>query len=385
MGSEEAMMKLRLVRSDKLVTAEARQRFQRPLDPASISRWTKKMDDALDITADSLVAKAQDNARKRQRKKKETISAAMVAMLEKKLTAAIKGKYFSRVAKARKANVLSQMAKSRITIETEDGDNNNNNSNSANNITDSRNNSFRSAQTNTGSTPPGPMSPTGEMAKTASAMSFDNDDESSLPPSAEETLFFAQHIKTGNDRKPVNLTTRELLPYYKLDSVLQFMDIFAKVDENFSGDLDVNEWIRLFTSLNESVPVQEARMIFLKIDKDGDGYLSMRELIPVVFGKATKVQLKKIIEFCEFELTKKIETETVPTVTMTDLEFLFEAYDSENVGFVDVAIVRDRVRKMALSDQQIFFFMEIVADLADDEMVNLQEFKRMFRIFTKTK
>lgn len=39
----------------------------------------------------------------------------------------------------------------------------------------------------------------------------------------------------------------------------------AQVDENFSGDLDVNEWIRLFTSLNESVPVLEARMIFMKI------------------------------------------------------------------------------------------------------------------------
>jgi hypothetical protein len=67
------------------------------------------------------------------------------------------------------------------------------------------------------------------------------------------------------------------------------MDIFAKVDENFSGDLDVNEWIRLFTSLNESVPVLEARMIFMKIDKDSDGFLTMRELIPVVFNKATQV------------------------------------------------------------------------------------------------
>ena len=121
------------------------------------------------------------------------------------------------------------------------------------------------------------------------------------------------------DKKPV-LTTRMLLPYYKLEAVHQFMDIFAKVsiwnicfvfyidcmllketkmslrcalptlfecfpslltfahcllfftprihsqvDENFSGDLDVNEWIRLFTSLNESVPVLEARMIFMKI------------------------------------------------------------------------------------------------------------------------
>jgi len=105
------------------------------------------------------------------------------------------------------------------------------------------------------------------------------------------TLFSLLQSKNG-DKKPT-LTTRMLLPYYKLEAVHQFMDIFAKVvhscfrhttdniatfahsmaclqrtpqvDENFSGDLDVNEWIRLFTSLNESVPVLEARMIFMKI------------------------------------------------------------------------------------------------------------------------
>jgi Ca2+-binding EF-hand superfamily protein len=76
------------------------------------------------------------------------------------------------------------------------------------------------------------------------------------------------------------------------------MDIFAKVDENFSGDLDVNEWIRLFTSLNESVPVLEARMIFMKIDKDSDGFLTMRELIPVVFNKATQVSANAVQCYC---------------------------------------------------------------------------------------
>lgn len=183
-------------------------------------------------------------------------------------------------------------------------------------------------------------------------------------------------------RKHVTLTTRDLLPYYKLDAVIQFMDIFAKVDENFSGDLDVNEWIRLFTSLNEAVPVQEARMIFMKIDKDADGFLSMRELIPVVFNKASRIQQKRIIEYCEMELMKKIETETIPTVTATDLEFLFEAYDSDNVGFIEVNVVRERVKKMNLTNPQLFFFADLISDLADDEMVNFTEFKRMFKIFT---
>lgn len=65
----------------------------------------------------------------------------------------------------------------------------------------------------------------------------------------------------AHEEKKLAISTRALLPYYTLDSVHQFLDIFAKVDENFSGDLDVYEWIRLFTSLNESIPVQEARMV----------------------------------------------------------------------------------------------------------------------------
>lgn len=383
--NEEAMMKLRLSRSDKLVSPEARARFGRPLDPQAIKRWTSKMEDALDITADSLATKAQDNARKRQRKKKETISPAMLATLEKKLSQAIKGKYFSRMAKVRKQQLLMEKhAKPAnetgevVPLTKEDE------------AAAATNAAHTTSSSGGGLLSPTLPSPQQQITRAASMLSINSDDNNGSnhdfdDPDGELAAGIAALTANNKERKVVNLTTRELLPYYKLETVIQFMDIFAKVDENFSGDLDVNEWIRLFTSLNESVPVQEARMIFMKIDKDGDGYLSMRELIPVVFGKATRAQQKKIIEFCEFELTKKIETETIPTVTLTDLDFIFEAYDSENVGFVDVSVIRERIRKMPLNDQQIFFFMELIADLADDEMVNLLEFRRIFRIFTKNK
>lgn len=125
-------------------------------------------------------------------------------------------------------------------------------------------------------------------------------------------------------------------------------------------------------------------MIFMKIDKDGDGYLSMRELIPVVFNKASKEQQKLIINYAEMELTKKIVTETVPKVSPTDLDFLFEAYDLENVGFVDIAYIKERIKNLGLSEQQVYFFLELIAEMADDDMVNVTEFKRMFKPFTAT-
>ncbi len=137
--------------------------------------------------------------------------------------------------------------------------------------------------------------------------------------------------------------------------------------------------------MNDSVTEQEARMIFLQIDKDNDGYLSMRELIPVVFNKASREQQRLIIQYAEMELTKKVDQDSIPKVSNTDLEFLFEAYDSENVGFVDVTVIKERIRRMRMPEQAVFFFMEMISDLSDDEMVNLTEFKRIFKPFTANK
>ncbi len=254
----------------------------------------------------------------KKKKKREVLSQAAINSLEKQLQQAIRGEYRSRIAKVSKAPAAAQHA----------------------------------------------------TALTAAPTALAAPTTSETVPSVAAT-----EVKKA-------LTTRALLPYYKLESVHQFMDIFAKVDENFSGDLDVNEWIKLFTSLNESVPVQEARMIFMKIDKDCDGYLTMRELVPVVFSKASKEQQRLIIAYAEMELTKKVEHENIPKVTHTDLEQLFESYDSENIGFVDVSLIKERVRSMNLSEQALFFFMDNISDLADDEMVNLVEFKRLFKMYT---
>ena len=81
-----------------------------------------------------------------------------------------------------------------------------------------------------------------------------------------------------------------LLPYYKLENVRYFMDIFSSVDIDFSGDLDVTEWVKLFTTMDQTVTPHDARLIFMRIDKSGDGYLSMKELIPIIFSQANKDQ-----------------------------------------------------------------------------------------------
>jgi Ca2+-binding EF-hand superfamily protein len=175
------------------------------------------------------------------------------------------------------------------------------------------------------------------------------------------------------------LTTRALLPFYKVQDVKHFLDIFAKNDEDFSGDLDLKEWVNLFTSLNKNIPPQEARMIFMKVDKDNNGSVSLRELIPVIFSKAKKSQLKLITEFAESEMIRKVEG--ITTVTISEIDNLFEAYDTQNVGFVEVGYLKERIRSFPISENAIFTFMENLVGVEDDEMFNQVEFARLFKSY----
>ena len=46
------------------------------------------------------------------------------------------------------------------------------------------------------------------------------------------------------------------------------------------GELDIDEWAHLFTKMDKTASVQQARLIFLKIDENNSGSLSIGELIP---------------------------------------------------------------------------------------------------------
>lgn len=40
-------------------------------------------------------------------------------------------------------------------------------------------------------------------------------------------------------------------------------------------------------------------MIFMKVDSNGDGQVSLRDLIPIIFNKASKDQIRAIIDYAE--------------------------------------------------------------------------------------
>jgi Ca2+-binding EF-hand superfamily protein len=210
----------------------------------------------------------------------------------------------------------------------------------------------------------------GDNAAAAGATTHDSSRRSSVAPD-------------GTPKSPgrIKLTTRQLLPYYTLEDVTNFMDTFSKVDEDFSGDLDIVEWVRLFNSMNHHISEHDARMIFMKLDKNGDGYLTMRELIPVIFSRASRAQQKLIIEVASFELIKK--QDGIATMSLVEMEQLFEMYDTTHIGYVAVRAIRDHVNKMNLPDQALYMFIDTISHATEDEMVNLAEFVRLLKLYVE--
>ena len=182
-----------------------------------------------------------------------------------------------------------------------------------------------------------------------------------------------------NQKKIVTLTTRALLPFYKVDDVKRFCDIFAEADQDFQGDLNMDEWIKFFTRIDNKVSIQEARLVFMKVDENGSGSISLSELIPVVFSKASKAQVRLIEDYAGSMLIKERISET-PIFTVSEVEQLFDAYDEENINFVLVDMIRDRAKNhYHLPEAVQYSFLKPIEAYEDDEMFNRVEFFRFLK------
>jgi hypothetical protein len=180
--SEEQKMKIRLMKSAALVPPDAR---IRPLDRKSIDRWVSKMNSAIEPFGDN---KPRESTQKR--KKKEQLSQAAIHVVEKKLQLAIRGEYRARMARGRRMASASKEGGEADPDEDYDDD---------------------------GDEDGGDDQSTSVAGSTEGA--------------AAAGAAGGKGHKKG-DKKPV-LTTRMLLPYYKLEAVSSginvCMDIFMCV------------------------------------------------------------------------------------------------------------------------------------------------------------
>jgi hypothetical protein len=133
--------------------------------------------------------------------------------------------------------------------------------------------------------------------------------------------------------------------------------------------------------LNKNINRKQARIIFNRVDTGGKGTLSIRDLIPVVFGSCNKSIQHKIFQYVECELSKR-KIYGKDLIVVNDLEKLFEYYDYDAVGFISVGLIREKIRSYQLPDSIIYTVLdETIGDLSDEDMINSLEFMRMFRSY----
>ena len=189
------------------------------------------------------------------------------------------------------------------------------------------------------------------------------------------------NVESGKSNKKITLTNRDLVPHYKVQDVYEFLSAFFRVDTNCSGYLDLEEWVDFFRSLNDTMSPQSVRQLFTHVDHDGDGVISLHELIPVIFAEASPSQLSLIKKYIDEEVTRNMKQYNKQQVSKCDIRLLFEAYDPENIGYIKIQFIRDKLTRFKLPVAAQLAFNEKMRGIEDDDMVNLAEFTRMFMTY----
>ena len=63
--------------------------------------------------------------------------------------------------------------------------------------------------------------------------------------------------------------------------------------------------------------------IFMKLDVDNDGFLTMNQLVPIVFSMANREQIQLITKFCEAQVSKSLDEDGIYKIPMVDMDQLF--------------------------------------------------------------
>ena len=179
------------------------------------------------------------------------------------------------------------------------------------------------------------------------------------------------------EAKPV--TTRQLLPYYRAVDFKNFLNVYLCADEDFKGELNIEQWANFFTKMKRSVSKKTAYLLFTDLDKDADGLLTIGTLIEFVFSKASSKQLD-IMKKHVMKIVKKNQAVGHGGLSEAEMNQMFEYYDEDFLGFIKARDLKDRLKSFNLPAPAAASLAVHFTELSDDEdMVSLQEFLKMFK------
>ncbi|RLN51662.1 hypothetical protein BBJ29_003278 [Phytophthora kernoviae] len=108
-------------------------------------------------------------------------------------------------------------------------------------------------------------------------------------------------------------------PNYTVKQVEHLAVALARLDEDGSGDLDQSEWMHLvqfcgLAGTDAKNTVVSMDNLFHALDRDSSGAISIRELLPTLFTRATPDQLQQMRVLVQTRM-KTIRDQPIPQAT----------------------------------------------------------------------
>eukprot|EP00128_Syssomonas_multiformis_P011954 Colp12_sorted_trinity150504_noHs@15931 len=124
---------------------------------------------------------------------------------------------------------------------------------------------------------------------------------------------------------------------YPLSEILSWKAVFDSFDKDGSGTIEVNEFAKALSKLNEGDVLSHRAFNFL--DKNGDGTLSFREWLAHVYPYASGAQLNQMVKVAYGDSEKKKHVEKKRELTqeqVDEINAIFNMNDLDKNGTLDL-------------------------------------------------
>ena len=135
-----------------------------------------------------------------------------------------------------------------------------------------------------------------------------------------------------------------------------FQDAFEFVDVDFSGMIDMEEWFLFLRRMEQRLNPVEAQLLFLHLDSDRDGLLTMLELLQIVFSKLERrdqVALHKVCWDAHLHLAARRKQKDMELLIQKRTERLLgRGGDDSSVGSRSVGSFTRRGQRRSLLERR---------------------------------